>query len=736
MSVPFSNTHLRVPRGFGTILEGLAKEVLRDQPDDIPKYAAQYFDALLKQRQDSGMDPSDWAAKLEDRFYNNHAFKSTGASPENEPATEVTVSKEKSFESQPEEESSDSAEPSNVSTKQPNVSEEVNLTESTDEEEEDVDDDQEEEEEDVDDDDDDREEEEEEEEEEEKHDITEKGVISVGMGHSEDKSVNLIPAADVQPDELIGTEEEKEPTITTLDQVDRAANRIDINSALDQDISQSELEPTDLLSFRGISNVDVRAQEQGMAEEEGSDEQDIVVVDEDIVDPEEEENADAEEPVEVFPYSDVNVCATELRGTEKTIEWVTAEDDTHVIDEESSKPQSEETFAQSLSQFEIHEGNQQEAEDQIEMTKEEEGPEAEASSGALHASLAHVEGGIDSNVIPKEDSLVEISFEDVPDVQEVEEKQQEEEGPVEVLQAKVLETQQEEESKEPTALATDQNISSTLDHDEPEMIGVEKEANSEGGGMKSQHKASDMTEKVDTNDSNLNDSDDDEKHEGVRIISSASHQPTNESDKENPEEETDHKNEDNEKISEGEFHQNEASEKEAKSNNPNVKEDETTDTVGRDEEDIHTEGYNMVEDQEIDDGGVENLSSQVTQSNISTAAVEKESETLETSAQHLPKENEASQRTSVESQPEDTVIEKEVISKEGSLEAEERVEEGKVEIQEKSEAMCEEESISPAQSVGRPAADHQGEERPLGSGKDSPEPEGKSGDKGRVPDAV
>ncbi|XP_034723267.1 sperm surface protein Sp17 isoform X2 [Etheostoma cragini] len=735
MSVPFSNNHLRVPRGFGTILEGLAKEVLRDQPEDIPKYAAQYFDALLKQRQDSGMDPSAWAAKLEDRFYNNHAFKDTGPGAEKEPATEVTVPKEKSCESQPEDESSHSAEPSNLSTTK--VSEEVDLTESKDEEEEDVDDDdddeeeeEEEEEEDVDDDDDDDgEEEEEEEEEEENHDLTEKGVISVGMGHSEDKSVNLIAAADGQPDELIGAEEEKEPKLTTLDQVDRAADRIDINSASDQDISQSELEPPDVLSFRGISYVDVRAQEQGTPEEEGGDEQVIVVFDEDIVDPEEEENADVEEPVEVFPYSDVNVCATELRGTEKTMEGVTAEDDTNVIDEESSKPQSEETFAQSLSQFEIHESSQQEAEDQIDLTKEEEGLEAEASSGAIHESVAYVEGGIDSNVVTKEESLVEISFEDV---QEVEEKQQGEEGFIEVSQDKVSETQREEESEEPTALATGQYISSTLDHDEPEMIGVEKEANSEWGGMKSQHDASDMTEKVDTNDSNLNDSedeDDDEKHEGVRIISSVSHQPTNETVKENPEDQTDHKNEDNEKRSEGEFQQNEDSEKEANLNNPNFKEDETTDTVGRDKEDIHTEGYNMGEDQEIDEGDVENPSSQVTQSNISTAAVEKENETLETSAQHLPKENEASQRTPVESQPEDTMIGKEVISKEGSLEAEERVEEGKVEIQEKSGATCEEGSISPTQRVGRPAADHQGQERPLGSGKDSTEPEGKSADK-------
>ncbi|XP_027855395.1 sperm surface protein Sp17 [Xiphophorus couchianus] len=77
MSVPFSNTHLRVPRGFGALLEGLTREILRDQPDNIPAYAAQYFDKLLKEREESGMDPSEWAAKLEDRFYNNHAFKST-----------------------------------------------------------------------------------------------------------------------------------------------------------------------------------------------------------------------------------------------------------------------------------------------------------------------------------------------------------------------------------------------------------------------------------------------------------------------------------------------------------------------------------------------------------------------------------------------------------------------------------------------------------------------------------
>ncbi|XP_068441601.1 sperm surface protein Sp17-like [Clinocottus analis] len=89
MSVPFAITHLRVPRGLGTIMEGLAREILRDQPKDIPKYAARYFDALLKQREDSGMDPAEWAAKMED----NSAFKTISAIPEKEPATEVTISK-------------------------------------------------------------------------------------------------------------------------------------------------------------------------------------------------------------------------------------------------------------------------------------------------------------------------------------------------------------------------------------------------------------------------------------------------------------------------------------------------------------------------------------------------------------------------------------------------------------------------------------------------------------------
>ncbi|XP_072449222.1 uncharacterized protein [Chiloscyllium punctatum] len=75
MSVPFSNTTLRIPRGFGNLLEGLSREVLRHQPKDIIEFAAIYFEDLLEKREATGIDPADWAAKLEDRFYNNHVFK-------------------------------------------------------------------------------------------------------------------------------------------------------------------------------------------------------------------------------------------------------------------------------------------------------------------------------------------------------------------------------------------------------------------------------------------------------------------------------------------------------------------------------------------------------------------------------------------------------------------------------------------------------------------------------------
>lgn len=49
--VPFSSTKLRVPRGFQNILEGLAREILRSQPEEIFKFGASYFAGLLEVRE-------------------------------------------------------------------------------------------------------------------------------------------------------------------------------------------------------------------------------------------------------------------------------------------------------------------------------------------------------------------------------------------------------------------------------------------------------------------------------------------------------------------------------------------------------------------------------------------------------------------------------------------------------------------------------------------------------------
>ncbi|XP_064618205.1 abnormal spindle-like microcephaly-associated protein homolog isoform X1 [Liolophura sinensis] len=75
MAVPFSNTKLRVPKGFQNILEGLAREILRSQPNDLFDFGAVYFENLLKVREETGHDPAVHGAKLEDRFYNNESFK-------------------------------------------------------------------------------------------------------------------------------------------------------------------------------------------------------------------------------------------------------------------------------------------------------------------------------------------------------------------------------------------------------------------------------------------------------------------------------------------------------------------------------------------------------------------------------------------------------------------------------------------------------------------------------------
>ncbi|XP_034557472.1 sperm surface protein Sp17 [Notolabrus celidotus] len=692
MSVPFSNTHLRIPRGFGTILEGLAREVLRDQPGDIPKYAAQYFDALLRQREESGMDPAEWAAKLEDRFYNNHTFKATGTSQE-EKEPEGMLSKEISYESQNEDEASDSAEVSNLSSLQPAVSKEAGSTENT-------------------------EEEQQEQEVQEENDIT------------------RLLAEDKQPIELRGAEVEAQ-TITTFDEVDSAANENDGSFLPDHDPQQYELEPIDL--FRGASGVDVCAQE--LEEPQVGDENKTTAVSKETRDIEVEEKAEVEDQEEVFLYSgpaDVDICATELGGIEKTIEGDTVKYDVHFAEAKSSEPQLETTGEETLLfESDTPKDNHSKAEAEIEIAKVEEEEEEEEeeedtgdSSGGIHESLAHIEGGLGGNAAPKENSLVEISFEDVPEAQQTREdgeKQPEEADSAAVLDAAFSEMQQGENSEEVTAVETDLNVSNTESDREPEIMVIEKEVNSREEDME-MHEISDiMKEKLKKNNTHLNESDNEREDKDGKNISPL--QLTLKADEEKLEDETDHKNENDELISQGKVLQYELTETE-NSNDPELKNSATLGRLEREEDSTQTKDCSE-EDPEIKNAGAENLSSQVLQSNVPTPTADAESETLETSAQLLFKEIDESPRKLIESRPEDTAAEKEVSLKEGTSHTEKLEEEGKMDscVQERSDAVCEEGSTSYTQNAERLPDDHPGEERLFGSEKDTLEPEGNSSNK-------
>lgn len=50
MSVAFASTKIRVPLGFEHLLEGLVREVLREQPQDVVKFCSDYFKKKLQLR--------------------------------------------------------------------------------------------------------------------------------------------------------------------------------------------------------------------------------------------------------------------------------------------------------------------------------------------------------------------------------------------------------------------------------------------------------------------------------------------------------------------------------------------------------------------------------------------------------------------------------------------------------------------------------------------------------------
>ena len=56
MSVSYAPKKVCVPPGFENILEGLAKEVLRAQPENVIEFAAEYFRKKLELESEFSID--------------------------------------------------------------------------------------------------------------------------------------------------------------------------------------------------------------------------------------------------------------------------------------------------------------------------------------------------------------------------------------------------------------------------------------------------------------------------------------------------------------------------------------------------------------------------------------------------------------------------------------------------------------------------------------------------------
>lgn len=449
------------------------------------------------------------------------------------------------------------------------------------------------------------------EEQEEKHNITERLTPKDKL--SEWESVNR----ELHGDEPSDAVEQDRLRILDSDN----ANAID---CLDVDHPDSEFTGISL----GFSDDVACASPLTVAEDEGSQKG---VLNKNIIDS--NEKTEAEEQTEVFPHSGcpgVNVFEAQFEEIDNGMEGSAATGDRQK--EGYEKPPHKDTswllFENLKSEHERPEGNKQQAEDQTETTEELQ--RLQTCSEETHDRYIE-----DSNT-NKVDSSVEVSFEDLPEAQEItefEEEQPEEQDAVEVLQTN-MEMPPVEESKEIAAVAPDQKVSVTQDR-EHEMVGVETEANSEETEMKSQLETSVMKERVDTNDPNLSD-EEDEMGEGDKVVSS-SHQPTGTPESDNPEYENGHTHESSLKISEGESQQKE----------PNSEEAETTHVQNGDDERVSKQGRCK--------GGAENQSPQASQSNSSTGAPE--TETLETSVHHLSEEDKRGQGTALKAEPEVRVLE-------------------------------------------------------------------------------
>ena len=89
MSSPFTQAQLKTPKGFEHLLEGLCKEVLRRQPENILEYATEHFNRLMKLREETGYD--GYTPKAEIELESQTATEEEGIPVVVEPEDDVIV---------------------------------------------------------------------------------------------------------------------------------------------------------------------------------------------------------------------------------------------------------------------------------------------------------------------------------------------------------------------------------------------------------------------------------------------------------------------------------------------------------------------------------------------------------------------------------------------------------------------------------------------------------------------
>lgn len=506
---------------------------------------------------------------------------------------------------------------------------------------------------------------------EEKHDMTENLTPKDKL--SEGESVNR----ELDADEPSGPVEQ-DPLRNLDSDNEKAIDRVDVDHP-----------DSEFTGISGFSDDVACVSPPSAAEDDGSEKEGVL--DKNIVDL--NDKTEAEEQAEVFPHSGcpgVNVFEAKIEEKDNAMKGSAATGDRQ--EEKDEKLQHKDAslpLSESLkSEYERPEDNQRQAEDQAETTEELE--RLQTCSEETHDRFSNIE---DSNT-HKADLSVEVSFEGLPEAQEIkefEDRQPEEQDAVEVLQTN-REMLPVEESKEIASVAPDQNVSVTQGREHE--VGVELEANSEGKEVKSQQEASVMKERVDTNDPNLSD-EKDKMGEGGKVVSS-SYQLTGTPEGDNPEYENGHVYESSLIISKGKSQQKD----------PNSEAAETTNVQNGDEH---------VSKQGSCKGGAENQSPQASQSNSSPGAPEPETETLETSVHHLSGEDNGGQGTALKAEPEATALE------EGLPEPLELVEEQTYDSETEDSRTSVKDSVSPDPPADEGVKGH--------SGKDTAGPEDSSGKK-------